>query len=165
MIPQEMRLEIVTPNGVALCEMVRYVQIPVENGSLGVLPGHTAMMVAVGVGVLKYQGENKEDYLAVSDGFAEVDNDKIIVLTNTAEDAAHIDLARAEAALNGYPTKEKIPTWHGRRPVYAGRWPVSTLPAAVDLPRRCVETSWNNLARREKEQKTRFAWVFFLLGQ
>lgn len=100
MIPQEMRLEIVTPNGVALCEMVRYVQIPVENGSLGVLPGHTAMMVAVGVGVLKYQGENKEDYLAVSDGFAEVDNDKIIVLTNTAEDAAHIDLARAEAALN-----------------------------------------------------------------
>lgn len=100
MIPQEMRLEIVTPNGVALCEMVRYVQIPVENGSLGVLPGHTAMMVAVGTGVLKYQGENKEDYLAVSDGFAEVDNDKIIVLTNTAEDAAHIDLARAEAALN-----------------------------------------------------------------
>lgn len=100
MTSQEIRLEIVTPNGVVLSEMVRYVQIPVENGSLGVLPGHTAMMVAVDTGVLKYQGDNKEDYLAVSDGFAEVDNDKIIVLTNTAEDAAHIDLARAEAALN-----------------------------------------------------------------
>lgn len=93
-------LEIATPVGNIFQEKVHYVQLPVENGSLGVLPGHIPMMTTISTGVLKYENAAGEDYVAVSEGFAEVKRNQVIVLTNTAEDAAHIDLARAEAALN-----------------------------------------------------------------
>ena len=93
-------LDIATPSGSIFQQMVRYVQLPVDNGSLGILPGHMPMMTVTSTGVLKYTNTEGEDYIAISDGFAEVNNNKVIVLTNTAEDADHIDLARAEAALN-----------------------------------------------------------------
>lgn len=76
------------------------VTAPGIHGQFGVLPRHARFMTALGVGELRYRGETGEEgLLAVAGGFAEVTPEGVNVLAQTAEDAAQIDTARAEAAL------------------------------------------------------------------
>jgi len=94
------RLEIVTPTGVVFSDMVRYVQMPAVCGSMGILPNHAPLVTTLVPGVVKYENSSHKDYLAVSEGFVEINNNIVIILAHTAEEAEKIDLARAEAALN-----------------------------------------------------------------
>ncbi len=91
-------LEIATPTRVVVTESVDEVVIPGSQGYFGVLPGHAPFLTTVGVGELVYRVGRDERYLAVSGGFAEVRNDKVIVLADTAERPEEIDRARAERA-------------------------------------------------------------------
>ena len=80
--------------------MVRYVKLPAAQGSIGILPGHAPLLTTLIPGVLKYQVEGHVEYMAVSDGFVEITDNVVIILAHTAEEAAKIDIARAEAAKN-----------------------------------------------------------------
>ncbi len=91
-------LEIATPTRLVVTESVDEVVIPGSQGYFGVLPGHAPFLTTVGVGELVYRVGRDERYLAVSGGFAEVRNDKVIVLADTAERPEEIDRARAERA-------------------------------------------------------------------
>ena len=91
-------LEIATPTRLAVTESVDEVVIPGSQGYFGVLPGHAPFLTTVGVGELVYRVGRDERNLAVSGGFAEVRNDKVIVLADTAERPEEIDRARAERA-------------------------------------------------------------------
>src|SRR3989442_15959986 len=93
-------LELVTPEKVLLSEQVRSVRAPGIEGSLGVLAHHAPLMTALAVGLIKIEHENGDlEYVATSGGFMEGRPDKGIILADTAERAADIDLARAEAAV------------------------------------------------------------------
>jgi len=100
MLPDSIELIIVTPEQQLLRESVVEVVMPAAQGELGVLPGHAPLMTELGVGELTYRGagSNPSGVLAVIQGFAEVLGDRVTVLAETAERAAEIDLARAEAA-------------------------------------------------------------------
>ena len=91
-------LEIATPTRLVVTESVDEVVIPGSQGYFGVLPGHAPFLTTVGVGEIVYRVGRDERYLAVSGGFAEVRNDKVIVLADTAERPEEIDRARAERA-------------------------------------------------------------------
>ncbi|PYM77622.1 MAG: F0F1 ATP synthase subunit epsilon [Candidatus Rokuibacteriota bacterium] len=91
-------LEIATPTRLVVTESVDEVVIPGSQGYFGVLPGHAPFLTTVGVGELVYRVGRDERNLAVSGGFAEVRNDKVIVLADTAERPEEIDRARAERA-------------------------------------------------------------------
>src|SRR6516164_1009032 len=82
-------LEIATPTRQVVADTVDEIVIPGSQGYFGVLPGHAPFLTTLGRG---------EHYLAVSKGFAEVRNDKVIVLADTAERPQEIDRARAERA-------------------------------------------------------------------
>ncbi len=71
------------------------------SGELGIMPGHTPILVALKPHAMriKIEGSNNEEILAVSGGFLEVSKDKITVLARTAELPEEIDVARARAAL------------------------------------------------------------------
>ena len=73
-------LEIATPTRLVVTESVDEVVIPGSQGYFGVLPGHAPFLTTVGVGGLVYRVGRDERNLAVSGGFAEVRNDKVIVL-------------------------------------------------------------------------------------
>lgn len=93
-----MKLELVT--GVKQhvdCE-VDNVHFPGASGELGILPGHAPLLTTLGTGELKYRSGAKEHYMAVSDGFAEVLSDRILILADTAENPHEIDVNRAEKA-------------------------------------------------------------------
>jgi len=100
MLPDSIELIIVTPERQFLRERVVEVVMPGEAGELGILPGHAPLMTELGIGELTYRGagSNPGGVLAIIQGFAEVLSDRVTVLAETAERAAEIDLARAEAA-------------------------------------------------------------------
>ena|SRR6266436_4877584 len=100
MLPDSIELVIVTPQRQLLRERVLEVGLPGAEGALGILPGHAPLTTELGIGELTYRGAggNRSDVLAIVRGFAEVLPDRVTVLAETAEMAAEIDLARAEAA-------------------------------------------------------------------
>ena len=91
-------LEIATPTRQVVAETVDEIVIPGSQGYFGVLPGHAAFLTTLGIGELMYRIGRDEDYLVVAGGFAEIRNDKVIVLADTAERPEEIDRARAERA-------------------------------------------------------------------
>ena len=91
-------VEIATPTRQVVAETVDEIVIPGSEGYFGVLPGHTAFLTTLGIGELMYRIGRDEHYMTVARGFAEVRNDKVIVLADTAERPEEIDRARAERA-------------------------------------------------------------------
>lgn len=71
---------------------------PGIEGELAVLPQHAAFMTMLQPGELVLKKGNEEHPFAVTGGFFEVLNDKVIVLADAAERADEIDIARAEQA-------------------------------------------------------------------
>jgi F-type H+-transporting ATPase subunit epsilon len=97
-VAERLALEIATPTRLAVAETVDEVVLPGIMGYFGVLPGHAPFLSTLGVGELTYRVGRDERHLAVAGGFAEVRNDKVIVLADVAELPAEIDRERAERA-------------------------------------------------------------------
>src|SRR5437660_1226310 len=95
---ERITLEVATPSRLVIAEQVDEVVVPGIEGYFGVLPGHAALLSTLGIGELSYRIGRDERHAAVAGGFAEVRNDKVIVLADTAELPAEIDRARADRA-------------------------------------------------------------------
>lgn len=95
---ERLTLELATPTRMVVAETVDEVVVPGSEGYFGVLPGHAPLLATLGIGELTYRIGREERHVAVSGGFAEVRNDKVIVLADTAELPQDIDRARAERA-------------------------------------------------------------------
>ena len=91
-------LEVATPTRLVVAETVDEIVAPGCQGYFGVLPGHAAFLTTLGIGELMYRIGRDEHYLVVAGGFAEVRNDKVIVLADSAERPDEIDRPRAEGA-------------------------------------------------------------------
>jgi F-type H+-transporting ATPase subunit epsilon len=95
---ERLTLELATPTRMVVAETVDEVVVPGSEGYFGVLPGHAPLLATLGIGELTYRIGREERHVAVAGGFAEVRNDKVIVLADTAEGPQDIDRARAERA-------------------------------------------------------------------
>lgn len=91
-------VEIATPARLVVGETVDEVVAPGVEGYFGVLTGHAPFLSTLGIGELTYRKGREEYHLALAGGFAEVRDDKIIVLADSAERPDEIDRARAERA-------------------------------------------------------------------
>ena len=100
MLPESIELVVVTPEKQLLRQTTKEVQLPGAEGYLGILPGHAPLITELGIGELSYHDASGKEsaHLAIIRGFAEVLPDRVTVLAETAEFAADIDVARAEAA-------------------------------------------------------------------
>lgn len=73
--------------------------IPAPDGELGILPNHENMVIAVNVGDARMEiEEGVWTDVAVGAGFAEVVNNRVTILVDTAERPDEIDVRRAEEA-------------------------------------------------------------------
>jgi F-type H+-transporting ATPase subunit epsilon len=95
---ETIQLEVVTPERLVVNDTAEYIEIPGKTGYLGVLPGHAPLITELAVGEISYRTGNVTRRLAVAWGFAEVLQNKVTILAETAEKAEEIDTARAEAA-------------------------------------------------------------------
>ena len=98
-LPANIVLEVVTPQGLLLKEVVDEVIAPGSEGYFGVLPGHTPFLSTLGVGEIAYRHGPQWSHLSCFWGFCEVLPDKVSILAEIGERADDIDVARAEAAL------------------------------------------------------------------
>ena len=95
-----MKLEIVTAERLVYEDQVNGVVAPGVQGQLGILPHHAALLTTLQPGELIIRKDGEEAvYMAVSGGFLEVMNNRVVVLADTAERADEIDEQRAEEAM------------------------------------------------------------------
>jgi len=92
-------LRIITPRAVVFEAEVGSLRFPGEDGLFGVLPRHAAMVALTDSGTLSAKMPGRESIeRVVHDGFAEVRQGVVTVLTRSAEKPEEIDLDRAKAA-------------------------------------------------------------------
>lgn len=102
-----LQLEIVTPQGKAYESAVDQVILPTRKGEVGILPGHLPLLTQVDAGELRVLKGGKTEYLAVSQGFAEVMQNRVSVLAEFAIDVDEIDPLAVEKAMTKAQAKLK----------------------------------------------------------
>jgi len=101
MAEEYMQLDVVTPEKAVLSRKAIQVIAPGSQGEFGVLIGHTPFLTTLKPGQLLVEGEDRDIFLAVGGGFAEVIGNRVIILAETADLAEDIktDEVKAEVAL------------------------------------------------------------------
>lgn len=73
--------------------------LPSSTGQVGILTGHAPLLSALDVGVMRVRTNGKWVSLAIMGGFVEVENNKLTVLVNSAEQGSSIDIDKARVEL------------------------------------------------------------------
>jgi len=92
------QLEIVTPERLVYEGEVDSVNVPGIEGELGILPHHAPLLSILGLGELRIRKGGAEESFAIVGGFVQVRPDKVVVMAETADLAAEIDLEKAQEA-------------------------------------------------------------------
>ena len=93
-------LEIVAPDRLLLSQPVDMAVIPASEGEMGVLPGHSPMIVLLRGGTITlHEGGKPTAQLYVSGGFAEITPERCTVLADEATPVAEVSKATGEERL------------------------------------------------------------------
>jgi F-type H+-transporting ATPase subunit epsilon len=93
-------LEIVSPEKLLLSRPVDMVVIPGSEGDMGVLEGHSPMIILLRGGTIDlYEGDKVTDRLFVDGGFAEITPERCTVLANMAIPLSEVSKAEGERRL------------------------------------------------------------------
>lgn len=93
-----LQCEIVTQERTVFSGQADAVNLPGSEGRMGILPNHTPLLTTLAFGEVVIRRDGQEEFFAIGGGFAEVQPDKVIVLADSAEHVAEIDIQRAEEA-------------------------------------------------------------------
>jgi len=91
-------LEVVTPGRRLLSTEISELTAPGALGEFGVLPGHTGFVTVLKPGTVVYKKGGETGCIAIGKGYAEVSAEKIILLVDSGEFSAEINLETAKAA-------------------------------------------------------------------
>ncbi len=94
----ELKLEIVTPEGNAYSDYVEMVTLPAVAGQMGVYAQHVPLITQMVPGEIIVRKDGRELFLATGEGLIEVTATRVSVLTDLAIAADRIDEAMAEEA-------------------------------------------------------------------
>ncbi|MFQ5664028.1 MAG: F0F1 ATP synthase subunit epsilon [Terriglobia bacterium] len=98
LLPETLELQVVTPERLIVRQEVHEVQVPGQNGYLGILPGHAPLLGELQMGELSYRKGTAWAYLSVFWGFVEALPERVIILAELAERGEEIDVERAQQA-------------------------------------------------------------------
>ena len=94
-----LHLEVVTPEKVLVSQEVDMVVAPGTEGEFGILPEHINFLSGIVPGELRYSYQEKKEHMAVTTGFADVSDNKVSILVDSAEKAHEIDKERAQKSM------------------------------------------------------------------
>ncbi|QYM79022.1 ATP synthase F1 subunit epsilon [Horticoccus luteus] len=92
-------LDIVTPEARVYSDTIDTVVLPTVAGEVGILPGHIPLLTRVAHGELRVTKNGHTALLAVGDGFAQIDGDRVQVLAESAIAEDKIDANAVEQAM------------------------------------------------------------------
>ncbi len=84
-------VRVITPDKVVWDDVVQEVILPSTTGQLGILNNHAPLLTALDIGVMRVRPGKDWQNIAVMGGFAEVENNEVRVLVNSAEIGSSID--------------------------------------------------------------------------
>lgn len=91
--------EIVNPERIVYTNEVEMVVAPTLAGEVGILPLHTPMVAALKAGEVRVKyGDDQTEWFAISGGYLQVHEDKVIILADDAVASSQIDVERARQA-------------------------------------------------------------------
>ena len=94
-----LHVEIVTAERIVYsAEGVDEVVAPGVEGEFAVLPRHAPFLTTLVPGEMRIIRGSDEEVMAVTGGFFEIRNDRVVILADAAERVEEIDVARAEEA-------------------------------------------------------------------
>ena len=94
-----LNVRVITPDKVVWDAMAEELILPSSTGQIGVLTDHAPLLTALDIGVMRLKSDAGWTSIVLMEGFAEVENNKVTILCNGAEEGSSIDRASAEAEL------------------------------------------------------------------
>jgi F-type H+-transporting ATPase subunit epsilon len=85
-LPATLHLKVVTPRRLLAETEVEAVFLPTLEGQIGVLPGHRPLFVGIGKGKLIYRENGGEESFVIRGGYAQIQPEKVVVMTEVGED-------------------------------------------------------------------------------
>ena len=99
MAERTLMCEIVTPERIVYRNEVRMVVAPTIDGEIGILPLHAPIVSALDPGEIRVKyGDDEYEWFAISGGYIQVHEDKVIILADDAVISSQIDVERARTA-------------------------------------------------------------------
>lgn len=87
-------VEVVTPEALKFTGQARLVQLPGVLGEMGVLPNHEPLVSMLNPGVVEVRGLEGNRIFAVAQGFATIQNNKVVCLVDDAVEAGKVNIAK-----------------------------------------------------------------------
>jgi F-type H+-transporting ATPase subunit epsilon len=94
-----LNVRVITPDRVVWDATAEELILPSSTGQLGILTDHAPLLTALDIGVVRIKTEGKWIAIVLLEGFAEVENNKVTILCNGAEEASSINASSAQADL------------------------------------------------------------------
>ncbi|MFO0555417.1 MAG: F0F1 ATP synthase subunit epsilon [Polyangiaceae bacterium] len=110
-----LKLEIVTPTGIAFAHDVLEVDVPTLSGEIGVLPGHVPLLAAVRTGLVTYRSTSERSAepssFAIAHGVFEITGTKALLLTERFLKKEQVDVVKVRARFR--EVGEELAAWTG----------------------------------------------------
>jgi F-type H+-transporting ATPase subunit epsilon len=100
-----LELVIVTPEGQAYSGTVDQVVLPGSEGEFGVLESHERTLAPLQHGAVEIKTASGSEWIALSNGFADVGADRVVVLADSCVLASAIDKDAVQAELSEAQTE------------------------------------------------------------
>ena len=94
-----LNVRVISPDRVVWDAMVEELILPSSTGQIGILTDHAPLLTALDIGVMRLKSESGWTSIVLMEGFAEVENNKVTILCNGAEEGSSIDAQAAQAEL------------------------------------------------------------------
>jgi len=102
-VARTLHVSVVIPEGAVLDAEARSVVFPAYDGEIGILPMHAPLLTALGIGTLRVTRlDGVVERLYVDGGFAQVVDDKVVLLTEQASALEDLSPEQAEAELQKF---------------------------------------------------------------
>ena len=86
-------LKVISPRRLLADVDVESVSLPSLEGEIGILPGHRPLFVGIGKGLVRFRAQGEEETLAVDGGYAQVQPNEVLVMTDVGEHEDSGDVA------------------------------------------------------------------------
>ena len=94
-----LNVRVITPDKVVWDASADELILPSSTGQLGILTDHAPLLTALDIGVMRLKTDGSWTSIVLMEGFAEVEDNKITILSNGAEEGSTIDRSSAQAEL------------------------------------------------------------------
>ena len=94
-----LNVRVITPDKVVWDASAEELILPSSTGQLGILTDHAPLLTALDIGVMRLKTAGNWTSIVLMEGFAEVEDNKVTILSNGAEEGSTIDSTAAQAEL------------------------------------------------------------------